>query len=59
VKDLRPAKGFYVDAFGCKAIFESKEINVKFLLIEDNNGNVIQIFQARKSQPKAERARNQ
>lgn len=31
-------------------ITELKSFNVKFFLIEDNNGNVIQVFQDRKSQ---------
>jgi catechol 2,3-dioxygenase-like lactoylglutathione lyase family enzyme len=42
-----------------REITELKSFDVKFFLIEDNNGNVIQIFQARKSRPQAEGARNQ
>jgi catechol 2,3-dioxygenase-like lactoylglutathione lyase family enzyme len=40
-------------------ITELKSFNVKFFLIEDNNGNLIQIFQARKGQPRTEGAANQ
>jgi catechol 2,3-dioxygenase-like lactoylglutathione lyase family enzyme len=37
-----------------REITELKSFNVKFFLIEDNNGNVIQVFQARKNQPQTE-----
>jgi|SRR5271167_338140 len=39
-------------------ITELKSFNVKFFLIADNNGNVIQVFQNRKSQPPTEGAVN-
>jgi catechol 2,3-dioxygenase-like lactoylglutathione lyase family enzyme len=41
-----------------REITELKSFNVKFFLIEDNNGNVIQLFQARKNQPQTEGAVN-
>jgi predicted enzyme related to lactoylglutathione lyase len=40
VKDLRASKGFYVDAFGWKAIFESKEI-----IFSQTRGMVFALFQ--------------
>ena len=41
-----------------REITELKSLNVKFFLIEDNDGNVIQLFQARKNQPQTEGAVN-
>lgn len=42
-----------------REIMELKSFNVKFFLIENNNGNVIQVFQNKKSQPPTEELGNQ
>lgn len=39
-----------------REITELKALDVKFFVIADNNGNVIQIFQARQGSPRAEGA---
>jgi hypothetical protein len=39
-----------------REITELKALDVKFFVIEDNNGNVIQIFQSKQGSPRAEGA---
>jgi catechol 2,3-dioxygenase-like lactoylglutathione lyase family enzyme len=41
-----------------REITELKSLNVKFFLIEDNNGNLIQLFQTKKNQAPIEGAAN-